>query len=89
MVSLARCHNTYALFMVTFSAYADPKTDWCQRVVRILSMTDVGPRDIAMAYMPNDAPVPASVWAKLTRAMLRNMPIPHTHTCQISTLSID
>lgn len=51
-------------------------------------MTDVGPRDIAMAYMPNDAPVPASVLAKLTRAMLKNIPIPHTHTYLISTVLI-
>lgn len=41
--------QTYALFMVTFNAYAEPKTDWCHSEVRMLSMTEVGPRDTAMA----------------------------------------
>lgn len=69
--------------MVTFKAYADPKTDWCHRVVRILSMIEVGPRDMAMAKIPNDAAVPDLVAAKLTRIMLKNMPIPHAHTRRI------
>ena len=76
--------KTYALFMVTLRAYADPKTDWCHRVVRILSMIEVGPRDMAMAKIPNDAAVPDLVAAKLTRIMLRNMPMPHTDTNKIN-----
>lgn len=69
--------------MVTFSAYVNPRTDWCHSVVRILSMIDVGSRDNAMAYILNDAAVPAWLEAKLTSSMFMIIPIPQTHTSQL------
>ena len=39
-----------ALFMVILHAYADPKTDECQREVLILSMIVVGPKEYATAW---------------------------------------
>lgn len=43
-------------------------------------MIDVGPKVEAMAKTPNEAAVPAFVLAKLTRTMLRNIPIPQADT---------
>jgi hypothetical protein len=41
--------GTNALFIVILHAYADPKTDECQREVRMLSMMVVGPKEYATA----------------------------------------
>jgi hypothetical protein len=49
----------------------------------MLSMMDVGPNDTAMAYIPNEAAVPDLVAAKLTSTILRNIPIPQTHTVDV------
>lgn len=46
----------------------------------MLSIIDVGPNVIAMAYIPKDAAVPEVVVAKLTRTILRNIPVPQTST---------
>ncbi len=43
-------------------------------------MIVVGPNVEAMAKTANDAAVPAFVLAKLTRTILRNIPIPHADT---------
>lgn len=75
--------GSYALFMVTFSAYAEPKTDWCQRDVRMPSMIDVGPSETATAYIPNAAAVPCLDSAKFTNTMAIKIPKPHTHTAII------
>lgn len=40
---------TNALFIVTLSEYAGPKTNWCQSVARMLSMMEVGLSAMAMA----------------------------------------
>ena len=47
-------------------------------------MIEVGPRVLAIAYMPKDAAVPAEVLAKFTRTMLRNTPVPQTNTTLVS-----
>lgn len=40
---------TYALLIVIFMPYAEPKTDWCHIDVLIESMMVVGPREKAKA----------------------------------------
>ena len=52
---------TYALFMVIFRAYAEPKTDGCHIDVRMLSTMVVGPKQLAKANSPKLAAVPLAV----------------------------
>jgi len=65
---------------VTFSAYADPKTDGCHREVRMLSMIVVGPKQTAIAKIPMDAAVPETVLPTHKRIIAVKTPQPQKVT---------
>lgn len=54
-------------------------------------MIDVGPIDMAIAYMPKDAPVPVVDGVKLRRTILKSIPTPQANTNmdQYFSLAVD
>lgn len=70
--------ETYALFMVSLRAYADPKTDCSHIDVRMLSIRVVVPNGSVAAQMPKVAAVPLVELAKFKSSIAIKAPVPHT-----------
>lgn len=75
--------ETYALFMVILSEYAEPKTEGSNIDVRMLSMIVVGPKQYANAKTPRDAAAPVTLLPKQSKSIDVKTPQPQKTTCKV------